>query len=79
MTEDEVRGIAKMAAKEAVHETFVSLGLDPDDHAGAQRDFQFMRDLRLSAETVKRQGLMTAVGILVTGLLALVGYAIFKS
>ena len=57
----------------------MSLGLDPDDHAGAQRDFQFMRDLRLSAETVNRQGLITARAFWSPECIALIGYALFVS
>lgn len=76
MTEDEAKSIAKAAATEAVHEAFQRLGVDIDDWTEVQRDMAFIRSWRESSEAVKRQGLLTAIGILVAGVLGLVWLAL---
>ncbi len=40
-----LRDMAEHAAKEAVKETFIAMGLDPTHPLKAQRDFNFLRDL----------------------------------
>lgn len=72
MTEEEARTVAR----EAVHETLQLIGLDVNNPADLQRDFQFMRSWRLSTETVKRQGLISAVTVIVAGILGLIWIAI---
>lgn len=62
MTETEVRRVARIT----VEETLTSLGLDMEHPLEVQRDLQYVRDLRTTVEAVKRRGLMTAVGVLVT-------------
>lgn len=76
MTEDEAKSIAKAAATEAVHEAFQRLGVDIEDWTEVQRDMAFIRSWRESSEAVKRQGLLTAIGILVAGVLGLVWLAL---
>ena len=77
MTEAEVKKIASEAAKAAVKEMLVSYGIPPDDPLEVQRDFQHLRSWREASETVKKQGLMTAVGIITAGILGLI-YMAFK-
>lgn len=69
MTEAEVRKIAHEAARQAVKETLTALGVDADHPLEAQKDFQMLRDWRRSADTVKKQSLVTAVGILTAGII----------
>jgi len=76
MTSDEVKAIAREAAREATKETLASLGINPDDRPGTQRDMAFLRSWRESSETVKRQSLITAVGVLTLGVLGLIWMAI---
>jgi hypothetical protein len=71
-TDDEIRAIVKAT----VEETLTKLGIEAADPLEAQKDFQHLRAWRTSSETVKRQGLMTAVGILITGLLGLIYLAV---
>lgn len=71
-TDEEVRAIVRTA----VRETLISLGVDPDDHHEVQRDMIFLRSWRESTAAVKRQGLMTAIGVVVVGFLGLM-WAIF--
>lgn len=78
MTEDEAKSIAKAAATEAVHEAFQRLGVDIDDWTEVQRDMAFIRSWRESSEAVKRQGLLTAIGIVVAGVLGLIWLALSK-
>jgi len=72
MTEDDARAIARAT----VREMLITLGVDPDEPTELQRDFAFVRTWRLSTEAVKRQGLLTAAGIIVTGVLGLIWLAV---
>lgn len=65
MTEAEVAAIVE----KAVQQTLLTMGIDTSDPAEMQRDFQHLRAWRESVETVKRQGLITAVGVIVTGVI----------
>ena len=76
MTPDEVRVVARAAAKEAVHETLQLLGMDPDDPTEAQRDQNFLRSWRLSTDAVKRQSMTTIIIVVVSGILGLIWLAV---
>jgi hypothetical protein len=70
ITEAEVERIASRAAKEAVNDLLLKMGVDVSKNDALiemQADFQHVRKWRRSVETVQRQGLLTAVGVLVTG------------
>lgn len=56
-----------------VERTLARLGLAVGDIHEAQRDFVWLRDMRRSTETVKRQGLLTATAALVAAGLAWIG------
>lgn len=73
MTENEVRRIVA----ETVAETLIRLGIDPLDPKETQADMQHLRSWRKSTDTVKKQALVTAVGILTAGFLGMV-YAVFS-
>jgi hypothetical protein len=72
MTEAEVKRIVA----EAVAETLTKLGIQVDDPLEAQKDMQFLRQWRESAATVKKQSLITAVGVITVGILGLIWLAI---
>lgn len=72
MSEDEIRKIVA----ETVTETLLKLGVASDDPLEVQKDMQHLRAWRSSVETIKRQGLMSAIGILTAGLLGLIWMAI---
>lgn len=61
---------------ETVAETLLRMGLDSADPIELQKDMQHLRQWRESVATVKRQGIMTAVGILTAGILGLIWLAI---
>lgn len=86
----EMRIIAEAAAKAAVEETLLTLGIDARDPIQAQKDFMILREVgklvmdsefrkdmehlrtwRLAVKEVKTKGLVTLVGIIVTGAVAL--------
>lgn len=71
-TDDEIRAIVKAT----VAETLVKLGVDIEDPLEVQADFRHLRSWRQSSDTIKRQGLVTAVGVLVIGVLGLIWAAI---
>lgn len=68
--------VAREAAKVAVHETLIAIGIDAKNPLEAQADAQFTRDLRQSFATVKKQGIVTAIGILTAALFGLIWMAI---
>ncbi len=72
MTDDEI----KRVVAQTVAETLLKLGIDAEDPLEFQADMQHLRQWRQSVATVKRQGLMTAVGILTAGVLGLIWVAI---
>ena len=72
MTENEIRKIVA----ETVAETLIKLGVDAQNPTEMQADMQHLRAWREASNTVKRQGLMTAVGVLTVGILGLIWMAI---
>lgn len=75
MTDDEIREIARTAAREAVREMMIAMGVDTSNPASMiemQKDFQSLRNWRESMQTVKRQGIISAVGVIVVGLLGMI-------
>lgn len=87
----EMRVIAEVAAKAAVEETLVKLGIDVSNPIKAQQDFMVLREVgklvmdsefrkdmellrtwRMAINDVKSKGIVTLVGILVTGSVALI-------
>jgi hypothetical protein len=67
VTEHEVKKIVA----EAVAETLLTLGIDTTDPVELQKDMAHLRAWRESVATVKRQSLVTAVGIVIAGVLGL--------
>lgn len=80
VTDEEARALAKVAAqtaaREVLHELFVTLGVDIDDPTEVQKDFAFVRNWRVSADAIKRQGMLAAIGVVVVGLLGLIWTAL---
>lgn len=66
LTSDEVRALIR----EVVRETFLMLGVKVDDPIEVQKDFQHLREWRTTTDFIKSKGLMTLMGILVSGLVA---------
>jgi len=65
---DEIRG----QVDEGVSDALTRVGIDMGDPIEVQQDMSFVRDWRKTARAVKRKGAITAVGILVTGVLGAV-------
>lgn len=81
MTETEIKQVAEAAAKEAVREMLLAMGVDaskPESLLEMQKDFAHTRKWRKSVETVQRQSLLSAVGIIVTGAIGAL-YMAFKA
>lgn len=80
MTDPEIRAIvddvAAKAAKEAVKEIFLTLGIRTDDALEVQKDMQHLRAWRESVATVKKQSLLTAIGIITVGVIGLLWTAL---
>lgn len=65
ITEDELRQIVRTT----VEEVLTKIGVDHSDPGEMQRDFTHLRDWRKSVDKARDVGFMTALGIIVTGLL----------
>jgi hypothetical protein len=76
MTQAEIEAIADRAAKTATAETLRVLGIDTAQPFEMQRDFAHLRSWRLSVEAMRTKTILTAVGIVVTGVLGAVWLAI---
>ena len=66
MSENEVE---ELIAK-TVNATLTQLGIDHSDPMEMQRDFQHLRSWRKSTEQIKNRGVLAALGIVVTGIMA---------
>jgi hypothetical protein len=66
MTEDQLRSVIQ----DTVKETFLRLGVQVDDPLEMQKDFQHLREWRVTTQGMKTKAMLAAVGLLVTGLAA---------
>lgn len=72
MNEAEVKKIVA----ETVAQTLLTLGVDTNDPVELQKDLAHLRAWRESMETVRRQSLITAIGVITAGVLGLIWLAI---
>lgn len=68
MTPDELREMIR----ETVRETFLTLGVKVDDPIEVQKDFQHLREWRQTTDSIKSKGLLTMVGVMLSGIAAAV-------
>lgn len=69
LSSSEIQHIASETAKAAVRETLLAMGVDVSDPKSIQemqKDMAHVRLWRQSVDTVRRQSLIAAVGILVS-------------
>lgn len=64
-----IREEIRQQVDEGVSDALTRVGIDTSDPLAAQKDAQFVREWRNTASAVKRKGMITAVGLLVTGIL----------
>jgi hypothetical protein len=79
LNSSEIERIASAAATAAVEKTLLAMGVDvskPEAIQEMQRDFAHVRIWRQSVDTVRRQSLVAAVGILLSGIAGAVWMAI---
>lgn len=74
LSEQELRRIVA----ETVKETLTALGIPANDPIEVQKDMQHLRAWRDSVSTIKRQSIVTAVGIIVAGICGLIWMAFNK-
>ena len=72
----EMKELAKLAAKEAVAETFMALGLDIKDPISVQSHFAFLRSMYSFAGHARNVIAATAIGTLVSGIVYAVWAAV---
>lgn len=68
--------VAHKAASAAVKQTLVTMGIDADNPFEVQKDMQHLREWRESISSVKRHGLMVAIGVITVGVHGLIWTAI---
>lgn len=69
--EDRLEATAERAANKAIDSLFERIGVDTRDPFAMQKDFAHLRAWRESTEQIKRKGILTMAGVLVTGGLAI--------
>ncbi len=77
LTSEEIKHLAEEAAKTAVRQLLVAMGVDANDPKALlemQKDFAHIRVWRESTEAIRNRGLAAAVTFCVTGVL---GYLVF--
>ena len=75
MSEAELEQIVRAGVKQGVEETFLTTGIDvstPEAVIQVQRDFQYMRRLRRTAENVQKWSTKVVVTTIVAAMLAAV-------
>lgn len=80
MTDEEVSilvtRVSDETARKVVAELLITLGIDTKNPMEMQADMQHLRAWRNSVATIKRQGLLSATGIIIVGVLGLIWTAI---
>lgn len=80
MTDDQIAALVSQTAEETarrvIHEMFTAHGIDVASPLAMQADMQHLRAWRNASEAIKRQGLVTMVGIFVVGMLGLIWSAL---
>lgn len=65
-----IEDVAQEAANKAVEGALTKLGVDHQNPIEMQQDFARLREWRTSVDAIRRKGILTVVGVLVTGALA---------
>lgn len=81
LTSEEIKHLAEEAAKSAVRELLVAMGVDANDPKALiemQKDFAHIRVWRESTDTIRRKGLAAAVTFIVSGILAYLVFLFHK-
>ena len=64
--------LVREASREAAQQVLVGLGVDAADPTSVQRDMQFLRDMRETSATVRHHSYLTAIGLGITGVAAMI-------
>lgn len=75
----EIEQIASEAARKAVRETFLALGVNATDSESiveVQKDFAHVRESRLAFAAIKTRAYVVATGTVVTGIIAAIWMAL---
>lgn len=72
MTKEEIQEIARVAAQEAVHETFLKLGIATNTEESVlevQQDFSWLRRVRKGGSKIQMAVATSGLAVIVSGLL----------
>lgn len=75
MSPDELEAVIERAITRA----FIRIGVASTDDKEAieiQRDFSYLRDLRIGATAIKNKGVLAVVGIVITGITTLIWFGL---
>ena len=81
LNDAEIQDIADAAAKSAIRNLFMNMGVDISDPKALlemQSDFRHLRSWRRAKEKVQSTALTTAIGVLITGALGWLGLVLFQ-
>jgi hypothetical protein len=80
MTDEQIEALvaktAEATAERVIKQTLLSFGIDASDPLEMQADMRHLRNWRESVNAVKRQGMMTSVIVVISGVLGLIWMAI---
>ena len=68
LTKDELKEVVK----DTVHETLTSVGIESSDPIEMQKDFNHLREWRITVQDVRKKSILTVCGLLVAGVLAFI-------
>lgn len=69
MTEEDIQRVADKAARAAVHDTLLALGIEANDPLAFQKRMAFLSSLEASSKTVIRHIMTVLAGALTLGVL----------
>lgn len=72
MTDKELKELVS----QTVRDTLLTLGVQHSEPIEMQKDFQHLREVRVSTEAIKRKGMLTLVGIFMLSIVSAVMLAL---
>lgn len=76
-THEMLEKIATNAARKAVREVLLTMGIDADDPIEFQRRMEFLRTLKVVGDAARRTVVKTTISVIVTAILGILAYALF--
>lgn len=76
-THEMLEQIATDAARKAVREVLLTMGIDAGDPIAFQQRMEFLRTLEAVGDAARRTVVKTTISVIVTAILGILAYALF--